>query len=280
MSCNGAHPWIVVLHPCKLLLFAFLTAADLLMTWHLIDLPSGRVYEWNPVASAWLGSFGWVGLVAFKSLAMVDVMLACIVLSLRRPRLGGGILNAACAATGMVVLYSCCLCFHDGPNGVYRSEEAVREEHRSWLLDQEIQRGREYQSLMFKLCDDLVADRCLLHEAATQLANSPRAKALYLKPMVRRYYRSWNELECLAIHLSQHALLSLIDDPSSRRDLAERLKQQFREAFAKDPPFDFDRVGANGRSAIRWDQSDSSYQETGDIFQTRPSGASTAVAKK
>lgn len=97
-----------VFHPCKTLLFSFLSCADLYCTWRLIE-GSGHFYESNPVADAWLASYGWRGLAFFKFAAAILVVATSIFISLQKPRVGGRILAFACAALVIVVLYSCFL---------------------------------------------------------------------------------------------------------------------------------------------------------------------------
>jgi hypothetical protein len=97
------------LHPGKLLLFTSLSAADLCLTSSLLQHGGGSIYEGNPIANAWLHSYGWTGLVIFKVMAMAVVIGTCAFISLSRPRAGGLVLVFACAAVAVVVVYSCSL---------------------------------------------------------------------------------------------------------------------------------------------------------------------------
>jgi Domain of unknown function (DUF5658) len=99
----------VNLHIAKLTLFNLLSGADLLLTWRLIRRGQGIVYECNPIASAWLSSFGWAGLVAFKLAMMATIGFLAILISVRHPKVSGRILLFGCLVTAAVVIYSCYL---------------------------------------------------------------------------------------------------------------------------------------------------------------------------
>lgn len=90
----------------KLALFAMLGLADLALTLALIHQSQGRVYESNPIAGAWLASYGSAGLALFKLLAMSVVGASALMVSRYRPRAGGRLLQLACGITGAVVCYS------------------------------------------------------------------------------------------------------------------------------------------------------------------------------
>jgi hypothetical protein len=64
------------------------------------------VYESNPIAEAWLSSYGWAGLALFKLAIILVVATLAAVVSLSRPRTGGHILTFACLAVASVVGYS------------------------------------------------------------------------------------------------------------------------------------------------------------------------------
>jgi len=92
--------------------FAVLGLADLVLTLHLIRASGGQIYESNPVAGAWLNSYGSLGLALFKALAMTLIVLCAILLSWRRPRSGVLLLRFSCVVTAAVVLYSVALARH------------------------------------------------------------------------------------------------------------------------------------------------------------------------
>lgn len=109
-------------HPRKLALFAFLSLADLGLTLELIRRSNGRVYESNPIADAWLASYGSSGLALFKILAVLIVAVSAVLVSRHRPRVGARLLSLACGATGLVVAYSVLLL---GENGRARGPQGV-----------------------------------------------------------------------------------------------------------------------------------------------------------
>lgn len=95
-----------IFHPVRLTLYAVLSAADLGLTYALIRHGDGEVYESNPIAEAWLSSYGWIGLAAFKLMIVAIVAALAAFVSLSRPRTGGHILTFACLAVAIVVGYS------------------------------------------------------------------------------------------------------------------------------------------------------------------------------
>lgn len=93
-------------HSRCLLVYGTLSLADLLLTVHLVDGHSGRVYESNPIASACMAAHGKAGLVVYKAAAVLVTGVMIGVICTHRPRLGGRVLVFACSAVGVVVLYS------------------------------------------------------------------------------------------------------------------------------------------------------------------------------
>jgi hypothetical protein len=90
----------------RLTLFAVLSLADLILTRLLLDSSHGLVYESNPIAHAWLISYGWVGLAFFKIALMLVVDAVAVFLYFSRPAAARQILNFACVSVGVVVVYS------------------------------------------------------------------------------------------------------------------------------------------------------------------------------
>jgi hypothetical protein len=89
-----------------LVFFGALSLADLVLTWALIVLGGGTVYESNPVAGAWLADYGWRGLLVFKVLAAGLVVAVTFLLVRYRPWAALAIVLFACVAVGMVVWHS------------------------------------------------------------------------------------------------------------------------------------------------------------------------------
>jgi hypothetical protein len=91
----------------KLLAFAGLSVADLVLTWTLLQLNGGNIYEGNPIANAWLAQYGWRGLILFKLMAVLLFSSASLVVFYYRP--GGKatrVIDLGCCLLGVVVLYS------------------------------------------------------------------------------------------------------------------------------------------------------------------------------
>jgi hypothetical protein len=95
-----------ILHPVRLTLYTLLSVADLGLTYTLIQQGNGEVYESNPIAEAWLSSYGWIGLALYKLAIILIVGAVAAFVSLSRPRTGGHILTFACLAVAVVVSYS------------------------------------------------------------------------------------------------------------------------------------------------------------------------------
>src|SRR5262245_10540274 len=94
-----------IFHPVRLTLYSLLSVADLGLTYALIQQGNGDVYESNPIAEAWLSSYGWTGLVLYKLVIILIVGVVAAFISLSRPRTGGHILTFACLSVAVVVGY-------------------------------------------------------------------------------------------------------------------------------------------------------------------------------
>jgi hypothetical protein len=97
------------LYVFRLFLFAILSVIDLILTYRLIHVGGGYIYESNPLANEWLQRFGWQGLAAFKVTTVSLVAFIAIYVSTSRPRVGSRLLNFACLAACTVVVYSFCM---------------------------------------------------------------------------------------------------------------------------------------------------------------------------
>jgi hypothetical protein len=100
-SLTGKRLWLA-----GLAAFALLSLTDFVQTYVLITQGEGTVYEANPVANAWLESHGWRGLAAFKFGAVAVFAGAAMLLAVRRPRTGAGVLVLGCLALLSVTVYS------------------------------------------------------------------------------------------------------------------------------------------------------------------------------
>jgi hypothetical protein len=113
-------------HLWKLLLFAGLNFADLLLTWNLVSHGEGDIYEGNPIAQSWLTLYGWAGLALFKLVVVLVVASLVFIISRYRPRLGGLVLGFGCCAVCVVVAYGCYLVGQEYVQG-YRDTPSVPE---------------------------------------------------------------------------------------------------------------------------------------------------------
>jgi len=214
------------LHPYKLLFFVFFSIADLFLTRHLLLNNEGNVYETNPLASAWLESYGLDGLVMFKCLAMLLVVLVATYISAHRPKVGGRILVFGCLVTGFVVVYSCHLAgYFDIFVEKIRVEEAWKAEAKGIQLDQQILKEREYS---------VVLERRTLSEAVEELVQSEKARDPNWLEMLRQNYSNCSDPECLALHLGHHALIQIADDTRAVQRLAHQFAGELQICFGTD----------------------------------------------
>ncbi len=93
----------------RLLLLALLSLADLCLTWWLLGLPGGGVYESNPLAAWCLDCQGWVGLTLYKVATVLVGSTLLVVYCRHRPRAGRHALTLACSLVAAIVVYSGCL---------------------------------------------------------------------------------------------------------------------------------------------------------------------------
>jgi Domain of unknown function (DUF5658) len=89
-----------------LFLFGVLSVIDLGLTWFLLSQSGGRIYEVNPIANAWLATYGWAGLIVYKVIGLLLVVGVVLFISRRQPHIGKRLLNFAILALGCVAMYS------------------------------------------------------------------------------------------------------------------------------------------------------------------------------
>ena len=89
-----------------LVIFLVLSLIDLSLTWFLLSNSGGRVYESNPIADAWLASYGWAGLVIYKVAGLILVASVILFVSYRQPQTGRRLLAFAICALTVVAFYS------------------------------------------------------------------------------------------------------------------------------------------------------------------------------
>jgi len=195
-----------ILHPGKLTLYISLSLVDLLLTYRLLQAGGGRIYEGNPIANAWLVAYGWRGLVIFKIVAMLLVGCLAAYVSLYHPHKGGHILQFACCALGLVVIYSCSLMRVSSP----RPEKMEEIEPQ---MDQAIAANREYYTLFHHLLGDLANQRCTLNDAVDKLQQCKKVRAGKYCKLLRERHPNFPYRDCLAMELVQGVSSLLRDDP-------------------------------------------------------------------
>jgi Domain of unknown function (DUF5658) len=123
---------VSILHPKRLALYVVLSGLDLFLTYKLFKVGGGHVYESNPIADAWLKSYGWFGMTLFKLMSMLVVGGVAVYISVHRPRMGSGLLTFACISVAGVVLYSLTLVQYFGKSFAGDRHFALVESERPW----------------------------------------------------------------------------------------------------------------------------------------------------
>jgi hypothetical protein len=162
---------LVKRHSRTLALFNVLSAADFCLTWYLLRHGGGEVYESNPVADAWLATYGWIGLLIFKLCMVLFIGTLAVIISYYRPRTSDRLLTFACLVTGFVVVYSLFLAHQvEGRGDWHQPRETVRFKPQSLSIDPQARRQKRYHAFLRVLSTDLVAGRTSLSEAINRLA--------------------------------------------------------------------------------------------------------------
>jgi hypothetical protein len=217
-----------ILHPRKLLLFAGLSLADLVLTWLLVRRSDGLVYEGNPVAGWWLEHHGWLGLAGFKSGLVLLVIGLSLLISRYRPRFSGLLLGFACSAVAGVLVYSVALA-----GLVKRHVEselpAVVETHEEYV--KRMDEGWEYRRLADRLAEDLMAGRCSLTEATARLGATRKGHDANWIRQLHICFPNRTDAQCLASNLIMNAIFSLADNPPAARKVEQQLGAEFRSAY-------------------------------------------------
>ncbi len=222
------------LHPGWFLVFFLLGVADLGFTWKLIHGGHGHVYESNPVAGAWLESYGWTGLAVFKALAMLLVALSAVYVSWHRPRTARRILTLGCLVTAGVVIYSAFLLHSlDGHAAAGLDDEVRRTQRIARKLDRALQQERAYYSLVQRLGQDLMTGRSSLADAVQELAGSDKARDVRWLDRLRDCYPGRTDTECLALHLSFRTLRQAQETGAPWKPVAARLETDFEMNYGQ-----------------------------------------------
>lgn len=229
------------LHFRRLVAFAVLSLLDLVLTCQLLQGSGGVVYESNPIAGAWLASYGWAGLVAFKAGMVGLIALTALLISVYRPRTSERLLTFACCVTTAVVAYSFYLTrlMESNPHE-FRVQEQVAGDEAFALLGWAENRGRHqrYLDLMGQLSDDLLSGRVGLAEAADRLGAFRRGPVPSWLRSYRRSFPGLSERECLAIHLMNYAVAGPAGATPEAASAARALADQYQAEFGKPAPVD------------------------------------------
>jgi hypothetical protein len=231
----------VNLHIAKLTLFNLLSGADLLLTWRLIRRGQGLVYECNPIASAWLSSFGWAGLVAFKLAMMATIGFLAILISVRHPKVSGRILLFGCLVTAAVVIYSCYLTHLIGVEFADIWDDDTRAlDDSDFLFD--LQRRESHRQLLAQLRGRLIDGRSSLDQAVAELEGF---KDVPNPPWLRVYEERCPGLshrEYLAQHLLYHTMAELTLSSAEATRFSARVQGQYQAAFGRPLPVPLPRI--------------------------------------
>jgi len=225
----------------KLSLFALLSGADLFLTWRLVQQSGGQVYESNPLANWWLRQYGWLGLAAYKGLAVAVVLGLWAVVVRYRPRIGHGMLTFACSAVAVVVLYSSLLAGFlkvqpDDP----KPEELRQVRRQSAWLDCQVNQYHQYTVLLNRLRDEVLAERCALPEAVSGLGCSEKGQNPTWLDKLRRRYAGCSDEECLAANFLESIASSLSQQPAFGERVIRRLEAEFVGVYGRPSPCHYD----------------------------------------
>jgi hypothetical protein len=229
------------LHYRKLLVFGILSVLDLLLTWRLVQASGGQIYESNPVASAWLSTYGWQGLIVFKASMVMLIGLVVLLISLHRPDYGGRILVFACSVTAAVVLYSFYLSQYLNASDNRAEDTAGLDGFRTRHQMECRRHDFEYLTLVDRLSDDLSCNRTTLLCAVNELAfwkygKHPRA----LQTGAR--YAALGDRERLALALLDHMTVAETSYRHGTEPDMDGLRDQFQTIFGRPLPAEQDRV--------------------------------------
>jgi hypothetical protein len=232
----------------KLLLFAFLSLADLALTLHLLGAEGSAVYERNLLAVWCLAHFGWVGLAGFKAATVSVAAGLSAAIHRRSPRAAHRVLALGCAALAAVVTYSGYLCDTvRRPPAALDPAEAAPLLAESGRLEDARQRILGYAEMKNAVVGDLCARRCSLAEGVTRLAVQGEGpdRAAFVR-RVRAFAPGYSEAEYLAISLICHVMEGAAASSADQRLTAD-LVAEFQAVYGRAaPPWLLARAGASG----------------------------------
>jgi hypothetical protein len=223
-------------HPGKQLLFALLSAADLVLTWWLLDHSGGLADEANPIARWWLLHYGWLGLACFKAALVLLVLLLTAVISPSRSRAAGRLLALGCAALGIVVAWSSTLCLRAPASGELTAAQLEENEDFKQKAREELRHRHTWRALLENVRDDLVAQRCTLTQAVGRLASPSQTRNHAWLQTLPIWPSSGSLEECLAVFLLSHLAIVLQHRQQTAWEVVLRLESEFHSRFGHPAP--------------------------------------------
>jgi hypothetical protein len=220
----------------RIALFVFLSVADLLLTWWLLERSQTGAYESNPLARWCLAELGWGGLTLFKGATVLLVTVLALVVAVWRRRAAQRLLTIGCSVVAAVVLYSCTLLAlgHAAPLGGAGAETTDAGSPSAWAA--EARRNRDHVKLVTRLCADLVACRLTLEEAIDVLGASAKAGTPGWIGRLQITFESESPRKCLASFLLMHVTTYCEREcPSQRPEVVRRLSAAFRSGYGDLP---------------------------------------------
>lgn len=152
----------------KLLLFAFLNLADLLLTWQLWHRGGGQLLdEAHPIAYQCLAFYGWIGFVGFQFVVSLLVGALFTIGCRFRPRISEEGLSFLCLALSSVVVYRCCLAGMPPPQDQPATFDPSEDVMSTAYL--ESYQSQHYRQLLHHWAHEVVCQGCTLSEATRQL---------------------------------------------------------------------------------------------------------------
>ncbi len=214
-------------HPGKVLLFAVLSLTDLAFTWFLVENGRGQFYESNPVAAWCLHGQGWLGLAAFKALAVLLTLGAVLAIARRCSRTAGRVLVMACATVAAVVLYSGYL-----HRASAASIDILRSEERNFeQLCDELARTRDLPGVIDRVVGDLAHGRRTLAEAVDELEPAARTPRQSWLKGLRVRFGDLPDRQVLAAFLIHRCVRAHKDNPRVAQELGRRLAEEYAAVF-------------------------------------------------
>lgn len=223
------------------LLYVFLSAVDVYLTWLLVDR-GDLAYEANPLAAGVLEHYGWLGVGVFKLACVALVLGVGLWLWQRRPRTGRLLVGLGCLSSLVVVAYTMWLIHSaDLLNSGWRLAEA---ELQSQALQRLQRKQLAYRDQVDVLVNELVHGRRTLVEASAELGAFLRQIGHDPFCYLTRYYPNLDDEACLAAHLVRQVGFQVAGNPERARAHLRALARQFAAYQAPLPPLSAESFAA------------------------------------